>query len=672
MPGHPRFLEAFELTAERARLSIRLLGLDGSEVKRSRLQALAAVSPTASTESQIIMTVAELDDWTPHLGAIRQLLARRVLRLRNKPSMELVDRLRPELGAAAWCDDYAANTLIDLLGDDAADVLSVGTEIFAETAASPASESAMPTQPAITIDVDHVVDVDLLEELDGGSAVVAAASPLDVQSAPTDAAGLAPNTLAPAIKRITIENFKAIHHVDIEIDVAARALSEPNRYQRLYEQLAAQDGKGTITDATKPVVQTRVFIGENGSGKSSILQAISLALASDQERALVDDDLHDYIRWDLTPDGPKPNPTRQAKVVVELLGATFTLRIQPDGQVIHEAVDSSGNAIDTTGSSPWFLMRSYSATRTLKGTDSSRDPLSIQNLFDPRVPLVKPEDWLLSLNDAQFGTVAATLHHLFNESNSDGSSPVSTPKMDRVPKEEPTKIVVGNVELRHLSDGYRAVITLFCDIMAAAQALNPTDMRSAEGIVLIDEIGAHLHPRWRSRISSLIRREFARMQIIVSTHEPLCMRGFLGGEVVLVERSDEEGVQVTPIERNPTGLRVDQLLTSEFFGLYTTLDPEENDRLNLYYQLRAKLAAEGKLEDWETDLLERVQPDETKQVFGFSYREQLTYEAIDKYLTERRARITPEQERERRGAAFNEVTEIWRAFERQIKPGESP
>lgn len=337
--------------------------------------------------------------------------------------------------------------------------------------------------------------------------------------------------------------------------------------------------------------------------------------------------------------------------------------------MIHEAVDHSGNPIDTSGAAPWFLLRAYSATRTLRGDDASTEALSVRNLFDPRVPLVDPEEWLLTLDDHQFGLVAATLHQLFVESNADGSTPVVDQRIARLPAESPNKIVVGDVELRQLSDGYRAVITLFCDVMAAAQALNPTNMREVEGILLIDEIGAHLHPRWRARISSLIRREFARMQVVVSTHEPLCLRGFLGGEAVLVERSDAHGVQLTPIERDPTGLRVDQLLTSEFFGLYTTLDPEENDRLNLYYQLRARKAADPDgFADWEAELLERVRPVETEQVFGYSYREQLTYEAIDRYLSWRQQNIGSGELQARRNKAFNEVGEIWRAFERSLEP----
>ena len=87
-----------------------------------------------------------------------------------------------------------------------------------------------------------------------------------------------------------------------------------------------------------------------------------------------------------------------------------------------------------------------------------------------------------------------------------------------------------------MSDGYRAVIAIACDLMAGA-GIGLSDMVNATGIVLIDELGAHLHPRWKMQITGTLREVFPSMQFIVTTHEPLCLRGLVENEVIAVRSS---------------------------------------------------------------------------------------------------------------------------------------
>ena len=65
-------------------------------------------------------------------------------------------------------------------------------------------------------------------------------------------------------------------------------------------------------------------------------------------------------------------------------------------------------------------------------------------------------------------------------------------------------------------------------------------MSHASGIVLLDEIDAHLHPRWKMRIVESLRATFSGMQFIVTTHEPLCLRGIKEQEVVVLRREGDD------------------------------------------------------------------------------------------------------------------------------------
>ena len=75
-----------------------------------------------------------------------------------------------------------------------------------------------------------------------------------------------------------------------------------------------------------------------------------------------------------------------------------------------------------------------------------------------------------------------------------------------------------------LSDGYHVYIALVADIARRAVMLNEIDGADAparvEGVVLIDELDLHLHPRWQRVALPRLHEAFPRLQLVVSTHSP--------------------------------------------------------------------------------------------------------------------------------------------------------
>lgn len=82
-----------------------------------------------------------------------------------------------------------------------------------------------------------------------------------------------------------------------------------------------------------------------------------------------------------------------------------------------------------------------------------------------------------------------------------------------------------------LSDGYHAYMALVGDVARRAIILNPHRGGEAplhvEGVVLIDEIDQHLHPRWQRSVLAGLRAAFPRLQFIVTTHSPQVLGGAL-------------------------------------------------------------------------------------------------------------------------------------------------
>ena len=82
----------------------------------------------------------------------------------------------------------------------------------------------------------------------------------------------------------------------------------------------------------------------------------------------------------------------------------------------------------------------------------------------------------------------------------------------------------GRLPLSHLSDGVRNMVALVADFAHRCVRLNPhlgeTAARETPGILMIDEVDMHLHPRWQQLVVGLLQAAFPRVQVILTTHSP--------------------------------------------------------------------------------------------------------------------------------------------------------
>lgn len=80
-----------------------------------------------------------------------------------------------------------------------------------------------------------------------------------------------------------------------------------------------------------------------------------------------------------------------------------------------------------------------------------------------------------------------------------------------------------DIFISKLSAGYQALLWMIMDLAYRIALLNPgmKDKSDIEGIVLIDEIDMHLHPKWQWRIIDALTYTFANVQFVVATHSPI-------------------------------------------------------------------------------------------------------------------------------------------------------
>lgn len=78
--------------------------------------------------------------------------------------------------------------------------------------------------------------------------------------------------------------------------------------------------------------------------------------------------------------------------------------------------------------------------------------------------------------------------------------------------------------LHYLSDGAKSILAIASDIAYRMAVLNPHLLgnvtEETDGVVLIDEIDMHLHPSWQQKVVDSLHKTFPKVQFIVTTHSP--------------------------------------------------------------------------------------------------------------------------------------------------------
>ena len=399
-------------------------------------------------------------------------------------------------------------------------------------------------------------------------------APQTSEKRPSRALTLAQLPLATApITHVTIRNFKALRDISFTLPAAVSADHVP----------------------------CMLILGENATGKSSVLEALTLALLGSEEAAaldeMLDDDdirpsemLHrpDPDHWDVTSGEPLEISVAYHgyESLTRLNGGISDQRFQGD----------QGSA---------KIMLAYGPRRyfTKKPSRRFRAPAyRARSLFDPMATIPNPAQWLLSVDQATFDAAARALREVLML----GRSAAFLREYDEGTSGKGRVIIEtdgGRTPLSEMSVGYKSVVAMATDIIRE-MSYYYDNLEYAAAVVLIDEIETHLHPRWKMQIITLLRRAFPRIQFIVTTHDPLCLKGMFDGEVFVLQRSatDQRVEQLRDLP-NPQGMRAEQILTSEFFGLGST-DPHTDAKL-LRYQTLAARAGLSAAEQNERDALQQ-------------------------------------------------------------------
>jgi ABC-type transport system involved in cytochrome c biogenesis ATPase subunit len=125
----------------------------------------------------------------------------------------------------------------------------------------------------------------------------------------------------------------------------------------------------------------------------------------------------------------------------------------------------------------------------------------------------------------------------------------------------------GALTFRELSEGEQQLLTVLGLLRFT---------REEEALFLLDEPDTHLNPNWSLRYHALLEQfmgEEKSCQIIMATHDPLTVAGLTKEEVRIMTRHKEtHRISAEVPDRDPKGMGVAGILTSDLFGLRSQLD----------------------------------------------------------------------------------------------------
>lgn len=146
------------------------------------------------------------------------------------------------------------------------------------------------------------------------------------------------------------------------------------------------------------------------------------------------------------------------------------------------------------------------------------------------------------------------------------------------------QLLFNGIPLNKLSTGFVSIVKIFQEIVVGYGGWsNLKDLSLVDGVVFIDEIEAHLHISWQTKIINILKEFFPNTTFYITTHSPLVLAGLKDGEAY--ELYKEENLVKSKAIANVDNYALNDIV-NEFFGV--DLNREKVDNPNKEKQKKAR------------------------------------------------------------------------------------
>jgi predicted ATPase len=335
-----------------------------------------------------------------------------------------------------------------------------------------------------------------------------------------------------------------------------------------------------------------IILGDNGVGKTSILKGlVSLApspknIFGDKQKIKLYPGLYDWREdWNTGRFDGKLKSVLQANTI----GAYSFKQLLKEEQLFLQVQQGHDSYSDLQHNEPEytrigdFLCFAYGASRKMGRNSFTSEKYSTASvsLFNDEAPLINVEEFFMqadyeaktsrsTASTAQRNKVKQLLLDILPE-----VTDLRITKSKRLGRYVEVKTPFGWVRINEMSLGYKSLIAWVVDFASRMYHYHSTKANpfAEPAVVLIDEIDLHLHPKWQRKVLGYLSKKFPNTQFIATAHSPLIVQAATEANIVLLKR---KGNQVI-INNDPEIIqnwRIDQVLTSDLFGLETSRHPK--------------------------------------------------------------------------------------------------
>lgn len=401
-----------------------------------------------------------------------------------------------------------------------------------------------------------------------------------------------------------------------------------------------------FTDNEGKISQWSVILGDNGSGKTTVLRSIVSLLPTPQsflgKRSHLDTEYELSINkewrnvWDLRhKDGKhKSNLTLNVLECNQPFEKEFEYEIPLNVVRKHKEIYSDidyqpSPTFNTLVLSPVYCF-AYGANRKMAEKSLSDESFrnTSETLFKDDALLQNSSEYFLRLDyetaksrkgSEDLMRVKGLILRVLPSEVKD----IRVIKSGRLQREVQVETPYGWIKLDELSLGYKTTIAWVIDfatnmIFFREKANNPFD---EPAILILDEIDLHMHPAWQREIIENLTKIFSKTQFIVTAHSPLIAQAALNANLVLFRRTGDH----INVINNPDIIknwRIDQILTSDLFGLKETRPKEFEKKL----RRRRTLLRKNELTKKEQEELSKLNQEVHRMPIGETKQE---IEAMD-------------------------------------------
>ncbi len=395
------------------------------------------------------------------------------------------------------------------------------------------------------------------------------------------------------------------------------------------------------------------IIGENGTGKSTLLKSIAVAITGNNINGIIDGSIEKLLRIE----GVEDKSQKIKYCDSGIIELTYTIDGEENKSIINFSNTNgdieitqanSGQSIITNRFNMKSLILGFPQVRSSRNTSQNKK-LPQANVYD-LLPIINDQDqnriksfenWLINLYSE--ATQKAANNKALNLNDIDEMILINkvfsilskVTKRDisfkSIDYDEPEPIIIVStfdmkkgVPIKLVSEGFKVVfgwIGSFLERLNESYPMTKHDFEKEKSIILLDEVDTYIHPKWQLDFLNLLRNIFTNTQFITTSHSPLVVAGLEGKQIIDLDIVRNQVKLAKPLPEGTNYLDVSTILLS-YFNMDSVISKKLQSKIDRYYKLTNMISKNKSVKDEILDLESEINKSTAgKNIYDYRFLE---------------------------------------------------